>query len=101
MQVETDYGGRLVAAGDIVLTLSGRKTSPFPKVTPRTLKKVDKWLLQNAYDEAVARGDNFNAVVFKSDLECKSIPQASKDSAEIYLFEWQPVVQPSILKAMG
>jgi len=101
MQVEAGYVGRMFAAGETVLTLSGRKTSPFPKTTPRTRNKADKWLLQNAYDEAVARGDDFNAVVFKRDLECKNVPQASKDSAEMYLFEWQTAVKRSILKTMG
>lgn len=81
----------LLSEGDILKTLSGRDTSPFPKVsfeterkTKNTVKRVNKWLMQNALDEAVARGDDFNECWLKYSL--KNPSQADKDCAEMYLF---------------
>jgi|688.fasta_scaffold943791_2 hypothetical protein len=95
MTIRQGFVGCKLASGEIVRTLSGRYTTPFPKfskITASLFKKVDKWLIQNAYDEAVSRGDDFNATIFKQDIDCKSIPTASKDAAEMYLFEYQPMV---------
>ena len=91
--------GMKLASGQKVLTATGRETSPFPKVSldtnrkvTNTVKAVDRWLMQNALDEARARGDNFNARGFEHNLEKPS--QADKDSAEMYLFDKESV-QPS------
>ncbi|KGG90963.1 hypothetical protein P245_14440 [Comamonas thiooxydans] len=93
-------------AGEIVLTSSGRQTSPFPKITAdtnrkalNTLKAVDQWLMQNALDEARARGDDFNARQFEAALQKPQ--QADKDSAEEYLFGEQSEVVPSILRPLA
>lgn len=84
-------GGCMLSAGEVVRTASGRHTSPFPKIntgnerrSANTLKRVDQWLIQNALDEAIARGDGFNAIQFTACLEKPQ--QADKDAAEEYLF---------------
>lgn len=83
--------GALFGVGDIVLTVSGRQTTPFPKVAvdtdrkvTNTLRRVEQWLMQNAIDEARARGDAFNARIFEHTLDRPS--PSDKDSAEEYLF---------------
>jgi len=98
--------GMMLSSGQVVLTSSGRKTTPFPKVktdTDRkataTVKAVDRWLIDNARDEAQARGDDFNATAFGG-INSRSISQADKDAAEEYLFGEQPNVAPSILRPL-
>lgn len=95
-------GGKL-SAGEVVITSSGRQTTPFPKfqtkegnTKPVHLKAVDKWLMRNAFEEAKARGDEFNARQFENNLDKPS--QADKDSAEEYLFGEQPVVEKPLVK---
>jgi len=96
--------GGMVAAGEVVLTSSGRETTPFPAIksgprgTPATVKAVDGWLMQNALDEARARGDGFNARQFEQNLSKPS--QADKGSAEEYLFGQQPTVPRPFLKPL-
>lgn len=97
-------GGKL-SAGEMVITSSGRQTTPFPKfqtkegnTKPVHLKAVDKWLMRNAFEEAKARGDEFNARQFENNLDRPS--QADKDSAEEYLFGEQPAVKKPILKPL-
>lgn len=85
--------GGMMSPNEVVLTSTGRETTPFPswkRVTANTASKVDKWLLENAAAEAEARGDKLKAKIFKGELRQKTIPQASKDEAENYLFndEW-------------
>lgn len=95
--------GEKLAAGEIVSTSSGRQTTPFPKfqtkegnIKPVHLKAVDKWLMRNAFEEAKAKGDEFNARQFEDNLDKPS--QADKDSAEEYLFGEQPVVEKPLVK---
>lgn len=96
----------MLSSGEVVLTNTGRQTTPFPAIksgprsSGKTLKNADQWLVQNAYDEAVSRGDNFNAIQFKQDIGRKNITQASKDSAEEYLFGdfIPPVIKGSLKK---
>ena len=97
----------MLAAGEVVLTATGRKTTPFPKIDAssdrkagNTVKRVDQWLMQNALAEARARGDEFNARQFEANADKPS--QSDKDSAEFYLFDQDFVqpVQPSILKPL-
>jgi hypothetical protein len=54
--------------------------------------------MRNAFEEAKARGDEFNARQFESSLDKPS--QADKDSAEEYLFGEQPEVKKPILKPL-
>lgn len=107
-QAETRKGevGMKLESGEQVLTNTGRKTTPFPKVSldtnrkaSNTLKLVDRWLMQNALDEARSRSDEFNARQFEASLE--NPQQADKDAAEEYLFGgYTPAVVPSILKPL-
>lgn len=93
--VRTGEVGMKLSAGEVVLTTTGRQTTPFPKLnfstnrtSEMTEKRVSTWLMQNALDEARSRGDDFNALQFEANL---AKPQkADKDSAEFYLFdpEW-------------
>lgn len=82
----------MLESGQIVTTATGRRTTPFPKVTlnsPRaansTMARVDAWLLANAVAEAEARSDRFNLLQFQAENP-RGIPQASKDAMELYLF---------------
>lgn len=100
--------GDKFSAGEVVRTATGRDTSPFPNIDTstngkagNTVKRIDRWLMQNALDEARARGDDFNARQFEHNLDRPS--QADKDSAEMYLFDKdmvQPVPKP-FLKPMS
>jgi len=100
--------GGTVGSGEVKLTATGRKTTPVPKIktdTPRkstsSVKNIEKWLIENAVEEAKARGDNFNLRQFEG-IDLKNLSQADKDSAEQYLFgDNQPPVIPSILKDIG
>lgn len=96
--------GGMLSSNEVVLTATGRKTTPFPKVAvdtdrkaARTTKLADAWLMQNALDEARARGDEYNARQFERNLAKPS--QSDKDSAELYLFDKEsvrPVPRPML-----
>lgn len=101
-----EIGGKL-AAGEVVLTSSGRPTTPFPsfnfdtnRKATNSVRKVDEWLLQNAIEEAKSRGDDYNHTIFSGET-AKNLPQASKDSMEEYLFGEQPAVPKPILKPLA
>jgi Large polyvalent protein associated domain 23/ADP-Ribosyltransferase in polyvalent proteins len=100
MSQEPGKIGDKLRTGETRLTASGRRTTPFPNFTNKNVKNVDTWLLNNAYEEAKARNDEFNARMFKDDMGAKVIPTASKDSAEEYLFGTQPEVQKPITKPL-
>ncbi|MCC1496805.1 hypothetical protein [Alcanivorax sp. 1008] len=99
--------GQLLGSGDVVMTNTGRQTSPFPKVSLKTnrsvsmtMKRVETWLMENALDEALARGDDYNATLIRGAMSKPS--QEDKDSAELYLFgDFIPPVKRSILKPLG
>lgn len=94
----------MLAEGDVVLTVTGRRTSPFPwldfstdRKTSNTLARVDQWLMENAVSEARARGDEHNIRAFARAAK-NPIPgvegsgwrqptPADKDIAEMYLFD--------------
>ena len=85
--------GGYLSEGEIVSTLSGRQTSPFPKLDTKsnrkcinTIKRIDNWLRENAINEAAAKGDEFNLLQFKNSNPIK-LTKAEKDSMEYYLFE--------------
>lgn len=82
--------GMLLGEGDVVLTVTGRRTTPFPAINSgsnraanKTEKTINQWLMQNALDEAEARGDEFNVRTFRAALD--NPQQVDKDSAEMYL----------------
>jgi len=77
--------------GQIVETLSGRKTTPFPKINLKTnrgctvtLKRVNNWLMENALAEAVHNKNRLAELNFKHNLGNPS--QSDLDSAHLYLF---------------
>jgi len=85
--------GEKLSSGEVVLTATGRKTTPFPELKSganrkllNTLKLVEGWLINNAIDEAKSRNDKFNLLQFQH-INLKNISQADKDSAELYLFD--------------
>ena len=93
-----EVGGKL-GWGEVVLTVTGRETTPFPKPgldtnrkATATVARVDRWLMENALAEAEARGDDFAARQFRANLERPS--QADKDGAEEYLFGGPPAPVP-------
>jgi hypothetical protein len=104
-EVKRGEVGMMLAAGEVVLTATGRKTTPFPKIdndsnrkAGNTVKRVDQWLMDNAIAEARARGDEFNLRQFEANRDKPS--QSDKDSAEMYLFDKESVqpIPKSILK---
>jgi hypothetical protein len=93
--------GKPINSGDVFRTSSGRATTPYPK--QKAEKFATQWLIDNAVAEAEARGDDFNARVFKSESPSKkggSLPPASIASMQEYLFGQQPPVVQSILKPL-
>jgi len=83
--------GMMLEEGEVVTTVTGRETTPFPslkfgKGTKRTLALVDRWLVDNAEAEAESRGDEFNLLQFRN-MNRKNLSPADKDSAEMYLFD--------------
>lgn len=98
-----EVGGK-IAAGEIVTTVSGRETTPFPKTdigsnrkAVNTIKRIDYWLMDNAIAEARSRGDKYNLRQFEANRDKPST--ADKDSAELYLFgDNQPAVPRPFLK---
>ena len=92
--IEQGKIGMLMQEGMIVRTLSGRQTTPFPRidlVTNRkvtaTLKRSVEWLRGNAIAEAQAKGDEFALFQFKI-TDLKRLSQADTDSMEYYLFDY-------------
>lgn len=92
--------GMKLAEGEVAITASGRHCTPFPKVdlsTSRrsinTLRRVDKWLIQNIIMEAQDREDSFNLPVFQA-MTAKNLSVSDKDTAEIYLFD-KASIQPT------
>lgn len=90
--VEGEVGKRY-AAGEVVTTVSGSLTTPFPRLdfgterrTANTIARVEAWLIENATLEAQRRGDAFNQRQFHA-VDLKNITQAEKDHAEFYLFD--------------
>lgn len=91
--------GIRLAPGEQVITLTGRVTTPFPswktKLTAKTMKAVDRWLMENALLEVKARGDTFNATWLAAAQDKPS--QSDKDSAEQLLFAFSPPLPPTFL----
>lgn len=98
-------GGTLFE-GEVVLTATGRPTTPFPKIdfgserkSINTVRRGETWLMQNALDEAKARRDDFNARWLEQALHRPS--QSDKDCAEEYLFGKQPPTMPTLTSPLS
>lgn len=99
-------------AGDILVTLTGRQTTPYPALSTKSPADITKsrrayqaWLLTNTVEEARAKGDSFNLRMFENDLEQIErkkgfLPPASVEIAELYLFESQPRLYKSVLNSL-
>src|SRR5690606_14193320 len=87
--------------GDVFRTSSGRVTTPYPK--QKRERFHSQWLIDNAVAEAEARGDKFNAKIFRATTIFKDGTMATGDYDALneYLFGQQPPVVPSILKPLS
>ncbi len=90
--------GKPILPGDVFVTSTGRITTPYPaykmtseRSTRKAIKDGNRWIMQNALDEALARGDGFNARPFEAFLDTSS--QADRESALLYVFESRPIMQ--------
>lgn len=92
--------GKPINPGDVFATLSGRKTSGYPKQAGQ--KYASQWLINNAQMEAESRGDDFNERTFRNTKPLKdgTLTEADRASMLMYLFGEQPAVVPSILKPL-
>lgn len=102
--------GKPIMPGDRFRTQSGRETTPYPKGKDANNLLADRWLAENALAEAEARGDDFNAPVFRRMVEGLaptkkadrvSVSTADRDSMNLYLWSEQPDVVPSILRPLA
>jgi hypothetical protein len=101
--------GMMLAAGQRARTVGGHLTTPFPRGSTDTdrkianwLRRVDEWLLDNARAEAAARGINDSLL---RTLDAKTLTQSDKALAEAILFDQGMRVADggatSILKPLG
>jgi len=82
----------LIASGEILLSQSGRKLTPFPesqadteRKTKAALQKIDAWLLENARAEALAWDDDHASTLLKG-IELGNVSPADRDMMSVYLF---------------
>lgn len=82
----------LLEAGQIVETVSGRLTSPVPKISIESnrkiinsVKRINEWLISEAIKESSFRNDEYNNIMF-SNMNIKNLSQSDKDSLNSYLF---------------
>jgi len=88
--------GIMLVWAEVVFTVTGRLTTPFPRLdfgterkASNTVKRVDAWLLDNAVSEALARGNDTVARALSAHR--RKPTQADKDSAELILFDDAPL----------
>ena len=81
----------MMKSGQIAITQTGRQTTPFPKLNLKTnrgctltIQKVNKWLMENALDEAIYLRNRLAELDFRHNLNNPS--QADLDTAHYYLF---------------
>lgn len=81
----------MLGSGETARTLSGRQTTPFPKVNlntnrgcAATVKKVNKWLMENALDEAIYLRNRLAELDFRHNS--KNPSPADIEAANYYLF---------------
>lgn len=91
--VPVGHIGMKLAAGEVVKSRSGRLCSPFPEIrwgstrqAVNTTRRVERWLLENAVQEARAVGNDLAERMFDCALGGRAIQQADKDCAETFLF---------------
>lgn len=84
--------GLLIKTGTVMITKSGRETSPAPKIeattdrkTLNTINRMYKWLLDEAIKEAETNADYWNATIFKN-YNPNNLSQADVDSINLYLW---------------
>ena len=78
----------MVSHNDVFVTVSGRHTSPHPKIykTPsRSLLAHREWLKNEAIEEARVNKDDFNLVMSEG-LNPKNWSQSDQDLTLLYLF---------------
>lgn len=99
---------KLLTHKETIETATGRMTTGFPKWDFSTIgkarnseKRINEWLMDNAIEEAKARGDGFNLRQFESGRDKPSISDI--ESANMYLFDSDQTIQgnTSILKDLG
>lgn len=88
--------GIRLAEGEQVYTVTYRLTTPFPKLdltserkSLNTLKRVDKWLLLNAQQEAASH-THPNMSLWKlavESIDINNMSQSDKDTCELILFD--------------
>lgn len=92
--------GKPLMPGDIVATVAGRTTTPWPSRASDL--EVDRWLARNATNETAQNGDGFNERRFELVLRCLLQPTKTKrithspgdrDNLNTYLWPWQPSSQ--------
>ena len=79
---------------EIVTNKHGYQTTPFPKIdlnsnrkALNTLRRIDEWLITNAYNFSSMRNDDFMKMQFQQmSKNLKNLSQSDKDCAEYYLF---------------
>ncbi len=78
--------------GKVCITLSGRETSPVPKVdfstdrkSTATMKRVNEWLIAEATAEAMSKNDDYTLTFFDN-METNNLSIADKDHINDYLF---------------
>ena len=78
--------GKPILPGDVFMTFTGRVTTPFPK--QKHEKHASNWLILNAIQEAQARFDHFNEVVFSGAKPLKdgTLTTADRESMLLYIF---------------
>jgi len=89
-----DPNGNYLESGEIILTATGNKTTPFIKVkTNKTNRQyinedrnVKQWLIDNVVIEAKRRDDEFSAKRF-SEMIPKNLSQSDIDDLHAYLFD--------------
>jgi uncharacterized protein YeaO (DUF488 family) len=92
--------GKAIIPGDVFITNTGRKTTPYPKYSTKRTTKADvlsasQWLIENAVNEAKSRGDRFNTNIFQNTSIQKdgNLTTADTESLTYYLFDedWKDI----------
>jgi hypothetical protein len=91
----------MLCEGEITLTATGNRTTPFPKIdfstnrrSINTLKRSNKWLLANAITEAEIRIDTYNLIIFKS-LKLNNLSTNDIECLNYYLFDPNWILKPN------
>ena len=82
----------MLAEGEVAKTKMGIVTTPFPRVdmltnrrATNTIKRVHKWLLDNARMIAEQTKDDWNLLLLKG-MNAKRLSPADMDHLNLYLF---------------